>query len=224
MTTEPTTTEPTPVTEPAEDVTGLKAARDRLLNEKKALKDKMAAMEAQLADLAAARQAAEEEDSIRKGDFEKVRARLLEDQTKTVSAKDAEIAKLRAALEKHTLEASLVRALAEHGGDPELLLPHMAARLKLVEKDGTYETVVFDRDGTELLGKGVTDLVVEYQEKFPAAFSVKAASPTGARPNTGIAQGEVNPWLDATWNRSAQARLTMSNPEKANLLKAQAGR
>lgn len=220
----PTEVTPEP-TETSDDLSGLKAAQAKLLAEKKTLRDKAAALEAQLAQLAAEKQEREEAEAVARGDFDRVKARMLEDQNKVLSAKDAELATYRAALEKATIESGLVKLISEAQGDAELLLPHMANRIKLVQKDGQFQQIVYGADGVELVGKTAADLVSEYQAKFPLAFRISAAAPTGSRPNSAIAQStELNPWSKESWNRSMQGRLEREDPARAKLLRAQAGR
>lgn len=106
--------------------------------------------------------------------------------------KDAELAEMRAALSKHLVSDAASRALAEHKGDIELLLPHVLAACKMVRKDsGDYGVTVLDAQGDARLDSaggflGVSGLVAEMktQEKFGRAFESEAAAGAGSQPGS----------------------------------------
>ncbi|UEM18967.1 hypothetical protein JL100_017940 [Skermanella mucosa] len=214
------TADPTPPT--GEDVTGLKSANQKLLSEKKALAARLAALEANLTELAGEKAAREEEESIRRGDFDRVKTKMVTDHQNALKAAQEDAEKWRNAYQAHVVENTLVKALAAEQADVDLVLPHLQGRMKLAEVDGKVVTQIYDRDGTELPGKDAAYLVEEIKTRFPTAFRINTASPTNARPNTSVAAGETNPWAKETWNRSHQARIEMTDKNKAALLKAQA--
>ena len=118
--------------------------------------------------------------------------------------KDAELAEMRSALSKHLISDAASRALADHKGSIDLLLPHVLASCKMVRKDnGDYSVTVMDAQGDARLDSaggflGVNGLVAEMktQERFGRAFESEASPGTGARPgsmnNNNTRQGQQN--------------------------------
>ncbi len=106
--------------------------------------------------------------------------------------KDGELAEMRAALSKHLISDAASRALAEHKGSIDLLLPHVLASCKMVRKDsGDYGVTVLDAQGDARLDSaggfmGVGGLVAEMktQDKFGRAFESEAASGSGTTPGS----------------------------------------
>ena len=107
-------------------------------------------------------------------------------------AKDAELTEMRSALSKHLISDAASRALAEHKGSIDLLLPHVLAACKMVRKDnGDYGVTVLDAQGDARLDSaggflGVGGLVGEMktQERFGRAFESEAAPGSGATPGS----------------------------------------
>ncbi len=106
--------------------------------------------------------------------------------------KDGELAEMRTALAKHLISDAASRALSEHKGSIELLLPHVLAACKMVRKDsGDYSVTVLDAQGDARLDSaggflGVSGLVAEMktQEKFGRAFESEAAKGAGTTPGS----------------------------------------
>jgi len=106
--------------------------------------------------------------------------------------KDGELAEMRAALSKHLISDAASRALAEHKGSIDLLLPHVLASCKMVRKDnGDYGVTVLDAQGDARLDSaggflGVGGLVGEMktQEKFGRAFESEAGAGAGTTPGS----------------------------------------
>ncbi len=107
-------------------------------------------------------------------------------------AKDAELTEMRSALSKHLISDAASRALAEHRGSIELLLPHVLSACKMVRKDnGDYGVTVLDAQGDARLDSaggflGVGGLVAEMktQEKFGVAFESETPGGSGAKPGS----------------------------------------
>ncbi len=106
--------------------------------------------------------------------------------------KDAELAEMKAALSRHLISDAASRALAEHKGSIDLLLPHVLASCRMVRKDsGDYGVTVLDAQGDARLDSaggflGVSGLVAEMktQDKFGRAFESEAALGSGAAPGS----------------------------------------
>jgi hypothetical protein len=107
-------------------------------------------------------------------------------------AKDAELSEMKSALSKHLISDAATRALAEHKGSIELLLPHVLASCNMVRKDnGDYGVVVQDAQGDSRLDAaggfmGVGGLVAEMktQDKFGRAFESETAPGNGTTPGS----------------------------------------
>lgn len=106
--------------------------------------------------------------------------------------KDAELSAMQGALYKHLISDAASRALAEHKGSMELLLPHVEKACKVVRKDdGSYSVTVLDDQGDSRFDSagglmGVAGLVAEMktQEKFERAFDSETKAGTGAKPGS----------------------------------------
>jgi hypothetical protein len=124
-----------------------------------------------------------------------------EERIRTVTeAKDSELAEMRAALSKHLISDAASRALAEHKGSIDLLLPHVLAACKMVRKDnGDYGVTVLDAQGDSRFDSagglmGVSQLVAEMktQEKFGRAFESDSPPGTGTPPGS-MSRSTVRP-------------------------------
>lgn len=105
--------------------------------------------------------------------------------------RDTKIATLTASLERTLIESAAKSAIAQHGGDAELLLPHVTRSTKLIEHDGKHLAVVVDERGEPKLAPdaknateymGIEHLVSGWKEggKFAGAFAGTGASGGGA--------------------------------------------
>ena len=109
---------------------------------------------------------------------------------KEVGSRDERINGLTSQLHKVMVESVAVQALAENGaGDSvDLLLPHVLKNVKLSEEDGKVSVNVIDSEGNpRVKGDGnnmtITDLMPEFKEKWPNAFSAKVKSGGGTPPS-----------------------------------------
>lgn len=134
----------------------------------------------------------DEEGGDEGGKLSKIRAKhkqeLEEAVRKAVGQKDEQLARMDRALRKNMVEREAVAALAKHKGSEDLLLPHVASRLKLIEEDGEFVVRVVDRDGdVESDGRGepktVDALVAEMRAdaKFSRAFEGSGKGGGGAQ-------------------------------------------
>lgn len=123
-------------------------------------------------------------------------------------------------------------ALGEAKGSVKLLAPHIQTRVKgEFQDDGTTKITVLNEDGTPMYVKGkpgtIKDLVAQLKssDDFAAAFEGSGATGTGSQAplnNKGTTIGEKNPWSKDSWNITEQMRLSVTDPVKAQQLKAAA--
>lgn len=124
--------------------------------------------------------------------------------------KDAEIKGMSDALSKHLISDAATRALAEHKGSIDLLLPHVRSACKVVKnQNGDYSVTVLDAQGDSRFNAdggpmGVPGLVAEMKTlpTFARAFESEAAGGAGVQPGsmarqtisqTGGPQRELSP-------------------------------
>lgn len=124
--------------------------------------------------------------------MEKVNAEADRRVATVTETKDSELAEMRGALSKHLISDAASRALAEHKGSIDLLLPHVLASCKMVRKDnGDYGVTVLDAQGDSRLDSaggfmGVSGLVAEMktQDRFGRAFDSETPGGTGIVPGS----------------------------------------
>lgn len=142
--------------------------------------------------------------------LDKVQAEADKRVATVTETKDAELTDMRGALHKHLISDAASRALAEHKGSMDLLLPHVVNACKVVRNPdtGEYAVTVLDDEGASRFDSagglmGVAGLVAEMKtkEKFERAFDSEAKPGTGAKPGsmnrpvmkTGAGDRELSP-------------------------------
>jgi hypothetical protein len=140
---------------------------------------------------------------------------------------------LRTLLVSNEIKAQIARLKVVDGlEDAAELLAEKSIRT--VEKDGKFQVQVVDAQGnmrhkivgTEAVPMTVADLMDEIKQTRPAFFQADPKGGVNITPGNGGAPrsgGQVNPWAKDTFNRTAQAVITNTNPQLARQLKAQAG-
>jgi len=139
------------------------------------------------------------------------------------TAKDTELAEMRAALSKHLISDAASRALAEHKGSIDLLLPHVLASCRMHRLDnGDYGVTVLDAQGDSRFDSagglmGVSGLVSEMktQDKFGRAFESEAPA-GGNTPPGSMSRSHARP------GQQGQAELTPVQKIAIGLKKGQA--
>lgn len=179
-----------------EDPTTLKSALEK---ERKAARDAVGMTKAwkdlgktpeEIAALVAAHEQAEKDKLKKAGEWDKLRHQM-DEQHQQALAKEAEKANAyRSKLERTLVDAAGARALAEAKGNTELLLPHLKARVKVIEENGELEVRVVDAQGNPRVNaKGeflsIPDVVSEMRQSdtFAPGFLAPNASGGGARPS-----------------------------------------
>lgn len=127
-------------------------------------------------------------------------------------------------------------AIASAGGDVELMLPVVAARLRAVEQDGEWVVRVADGDRVRHVVRHGTGTVVDmtpadlvgelrrdpvYRRGFDGA--APAERPVAADQSAQGGAGGKNPFLKgASWNLTEQMKMKRENPSLAAAMQAQA--
>jgi uncharacterized 2Fe-2S/4Fe-4S cluster protein (DUF4445 family) len=121
---------------------------------------------------------------------------------------DEKVVKMQGSIEKYFVEKTVAESLAAEGASQKLLGKHVRDQVKVVERDGEYQTVVVDKDGEPRLVRGggfmtVADLISEMKkdDDFARAFPAPKTSGSGtgdssnkgSRPNTsGLSKGKMS--------------------------------
>lgn len=153
----------------------------------------------EIAELITKHKKLEEEDLASKGKWDQLKQQLVEthnaDTTKlkSVNANLAkEIEALKGVIDNMLIDSSATAAIAEHSGDPELLMPFVRKRMRIAEAEGKKRVEVLGEDGNvKLNGKGepinVSELVAEMRgnERFGKLFKASGSSGGGTPPGGG---------------------------------------
>lgn len=109
-----------------------------------------------------------------------------------IQAKDGEIQSMGKTLQKYLVTTAAIQAVAAHKGVPDLLLPHIQARTKVVKDGEDYVVRVVDETGDPRGNSSggfmsVEDLVKELKAHatFGRAFESEAPSGHGVPPGGG---------------------------------------
>lgn len=136
---------------------------------------------------------AEEEKAAKGGEWDKLKAQMVEKHNKELENERTSKGRLRSTLERHLIDGAAVAAIAEAKGVPQLLLPHVRAHVKVVEdENGDFVARVVDAKGDPRVNsKGdfmsISDLVGEMRqnEVFGRAFESSGAGGSGTPANGG---------------------------------------
>jgi len=167
--------------------------RNEALKEAKAAKARLAAFEGidpeEHKTLKAQAEEAARKKAAAEGDFKSIEEQLKALHATELGARDKTITKLRSALEQRLVDAEATRELAEAKGSAKVLLPHVKARVKVVESDdGAFSVQVVDERGNQRLADGqgtpmtLKQLVEELRadSEFARAFEGTGSSGGGA--------------------------------------------
>jgi len=201
-----------------EDTSGLKSALEK---ERKARADfeKMAKQyqglgmtPEEITELVKAREEAERGNLEKKGEWDKLKAQLLESHKKEITALEEAVQKMKATLESYLVDASATEAIAAAKGVPQLLLPHVKASVKVVEEEGKYHVRVVDKDGSPRMNSkgeylGIKDLVAEMRESeiFMRAFDGDGTSGSNAPSSTATKKFSQGDWQKMTPQQRVEA-------------------
>ena len=209
----------------AAQIEALKAKNAELIAERRKDKENRETLQTQLTQLQAAQEEMKTAKLAESGDYKT----LWEEVQGTVAslkqelaAKDTEIGDLKQNYSKQQMKASMVAQLSQNGA----LAPDQLYRLieeNLHSKDGQPVAVV----------GGVETPVAEYvanlknpgsgYEHHFAASNTAGMGVTGSARATSL-PGQSNPWLKESFNITEQMLLLAKDPDKARILKAEAGK
>lgn len=158
----------------------------------------------EIAELIARTSESESKDAEKKGDVERIKQQMLDLHTKELKKRDTAIesannlaAAMRQQLENHLIDANATAAIAANKGVPELLLPHVRKRVKVVEEDGSFKVQVLEPNGEPAYnGKGeplsISEMVegMRSSDIFGRAFESSGAMGSGTPPGTTGATGK----------------------------------
>jgi len=185
-----------------EDVKGLKSALSSERTAKEEATKKVKAFEGLDADKArSALQKVEDmanwkpEEKV-KEQIEAIKKQLVEKHQGELGARETSIKTMTSQLEKVMVEASAIKALAEHKGSTTLLLPHVKSATRMRQTDkGEYIVEVVDANGQVRISPAagstapmtIAELVAEMKNNntYSPAFEGTGASGSGANGGTG---------------------------------------
>jgi hypothetical protein len=188
-----------------EDVTGLKSALGKERENAKTASSELRKLREQFGDIdpekyqeLLEREAqAEEEKAKKAGEWDKLRGQMTDKHNEELQKRAKREEQLIEVIKKSTIDAAVIAALNEVGGNVSLLLPHVKDRMQLVEEDGQFSARVIDEAGTvRVNGEGTfltaKELVSEMrdQESFAAAFKADVKSGGGTPPGDGNGSGD----------------------------------
>ena len=203
----------------------LKAKNAELISERRKDKENRDKLQQQLSEIESAKKQAEEARLAESGEYKT----LWDDAQTTISSlkaslaeKEAEIEQIKQGYSKEQLRSNMLSQLSTAGA----LAPDQLYRLvedNLRSKDGQPVAVV----------GGVETPVAEYvanlknpgsgYEHHFAASNTAGMGVTGSARATSL-PGQSNPWLKESFNITEQMLLLAKDPDKARILKAEAGK
>ena len=146
----------------------------------------------EIAELVKAQEESEKNKLEQKGEWEKLKAQLLESHKKELAARDEAVQKMKGTLESYLVDAAATEAIAAAKGIPQLLLPHVKSAVKVIEEDGKYQVRVVGPDGSPRMNAkgeflGIKDFVSEMRESevFSRAFEGTGTTGSGTPANRG---------------------------------------
>jgi hypothetical protein len=155
---------------------------------------------------------------------------------KEVAKQTKRNAVLQSEIERLVIDNAASTAIAAQRGDPDLLLPFVRGRLRVVEsEDGRFSVQVLNEQGNQkytvkdnkAVESSVEDLISEFKinPKYGRLFEATNTGSGANNTNRGsIPAGTANPWLKGQhWNLTQQMILLKTNPGLAAAMKAQAG-
>lgn len=219
---------PKPVVESADfaaQIEALKAKNAELIAERRKDRETRDTLQAQVQELRSAHDEIKTAKLAESGDYktlwEEVQNTVVE-LKQQLAAKDSEMEDLKQGYSKQQLRATTVSQLSQSGA----LAPDQLYRLiedNLRTKDGQPVAVV---GGVEVpVGEYLSNLKNPgsgYEHHF-AATNRAGMGVAGSARSTAL-PGQSNPWLKESWNVTEQMILLDRDPDKARLLKAEAGK
>ena len=171
-------------------------------------------------------QAQAERDKLAKGgEWDKLKAQMLEQHNKEREADKAAINAGKAAIERHLIDGQASAAISAAKGVPVLLLPHVKAHVRVVEDGGEYVVRVVDKLGNPRVdAKGeflsITDLVSEMRQSEVFGRAFEASGTTGGGAGGNPSNPNFKP-STADWSKAnTKDRVALLKAKNPNLGKA----
>jgi len=218
---------PQPVAESSDlaaQLEALRAKNQELIAERRKDRENREALQSQLEELRQAQESAKTAKLAESGEFKTLweeAQQTVADLKQQMAAKEAEVEQIRQGYSKEQLRAGAIAQLSSAGA----LAPDQLYRLvqeNLRAKEGQPVAYV---GGVEVpIGEYIANLKNPgsgYEHHF-AATNRAGMGVTGSARATAL-PGQSNPWLKDSWNVTQQMILLSKDPDKARLLKAEAG-
>lgn len=160
---------------------------------------------------------AERDKLVKGGEWDKLKAQMLEQQDKEREQLESRLKAKDSAIERHLIDGEAKAAIAAAKGAPTLLLPHVKSQVRVVEEGGEYVVRVVDKLGNPRVdAKGeflsITDLVSEMRQSEVFGRAFEASGTTGGGAGGNPSNPNFKP-STADWSKA-------STKERVALLKA----
>ncbi len=218
---------PQPVAESSDLATQLEALRAKnqeLIAERRKDRENRENLQKQLDELRVAQESAKTAKLAESGEFKTLWEQAQEtvaELKQQLAAKESEVEQIRQGFTQEQVKSAAIAQLSQAGA----LAPDQLYRLlqeNLRAKEGQPVAVV---GGVEVpVGEYIANLKNPgsgYEHHF-AATNRAGMGVTGSARNTALS-GQANPWSKDSWNVTQQMMMLASDPDKARLLKAEAG-
>lgn len=218
---------PQPVAESsdlANQLEALRAKNQELIAERRKDRENREFLQKQLDELRLAQESAKTAKLAESGEFKTLweeAQQTVADLKQQLSAKESEVEQIRQGFTQEQVKSAAIAQLSQAGA----LAPDQLYRLlqeNLRAKDGQPVAVV---GGVEVpVGEYITNLKNPgsgYEHHFAATNRAGMGVTGSAR--TSALPGQANPWSKDSWNVTQQMMMLNSDPDKARLLKAEAG-
>ncbi len=208
----------------AQQLEALRAKNAELIGERRKDRETRETLQKQLDALSAAQQEAKTQQLAQSGEYKilwEEAQQTVADLKQQLAAKEAETEQIRQGYTQEQIKSATIAQLSNAGA----LAPDQLYRLlqeNLRAKDGQPVAVA---GGVEVqIGEYIANLKNPgsgYEHHFAATNRAGMGVAGSAR--TSALPGQSNPWQKDTWNITQQMLLLSQDPDKARLLKAEAG-
>jgi hypothetical protein len=218
---------PQPVAESSDlaaQLEALRAKNQELIAERRKDRENRDTLQKQIEDLRVAQESAKTAKLAESGEFKTLWEQAQEtvaELKQKLATKESEVEQIRQGFTQEQVKSAAIAQLSQAGA----LAPDQLYRLlqeNLRAKEGQPVAVV---GGVEVpVGEYITNLKNPgsgYEHHF-AATNRAGMGVTGSARNTSL-PGQANPWSKDSWNVTQQMMMLNSDPDKARLLKAEAG-
>jgi rhamnose utilization protein RhaD (predicted bifunctional aldolase and dehydrogenase) len=205
-------------------VEALRAKNQELIAERRKDRENREALQAQIDELRTAQETAKTAKLAESGEFKTLweeAQQTVADLKQQLAAKESEVDQIRQGFTQEQVKSAAIAQLSQAGA----LAPDQLYRLlqeNLRAKDGQPVAVV---GGVEVpVGEYIANLKNPgsgYEHHF-AATNRAGMGVAGSARSTAL-PGQSNPWSKESWNITQQMMMLANDPDKARLLKAEAG-